>query len=89
SGRKDFEKRDLLRTLIRSADNFKNAIIFCNRKSEVATLYKSLQKHDFSVAALHGDMDQRARMQALASFRDGSTQLLVASDVAARGLDIP
>ncbi len=89
SGRKDFEKRDLLRNLIRSADNFKNAIIFCNRKSEVATLYKSLQKHDFSVTALHGDMDQRARMQALASFRDGSIQLLVASDVAARGLDIP
>ncbi|MCZ0733420.1 DEAD/DEAH box helicase [Phreatobacter sp. AB_2022a] len=89
AGRKDYEKRDVLRHLIRGAENLKNAIIFCNRKSEVATLYKSLQKHDFSVAALHGDMDQRARMQALASFRDGATQLLVASDVAARGLDIP
>jgi superfamily II DNA/RNA helicase len=89
SGRKDFEKRDMLRALIRGADNLKNAIIFCNRKSEVATVYKSLQKHEFSVAALHGDMDQRARMAALAAFRDGQTQLLVASDVAARGLDIP
>ncbi|MCA0318492.1 MAG: DEAD/DEAH box helicase [Proteobacteria bacterium] len=89
AGRKDFEKRDTLRALIRSAENLKNAIIFCNRKSEVATLYKSLMKHDFSVAALHGDMDQSARMAALAGFRDGRTQLLVASDVAARGLDIP
>ncbi|MBL8569909.1 MAG: DEAD/DEAH box helicase [Phreatobacter sp.] len=89
SPRKDFEKRDTLRALIRGAENLKNAIIFCNRKSEVATLYKSLNKHGFSVAALHGDMDQSARMAALAGFRDGRTQLLVASDVAARGLDIP
>jgi len=89
TGRKDFEKRETLRSLIRSAENLKNAIIFCNRKSEVATVYKSLQKHEFSVAALHGDMDQRARMAALASFRDGTIKLLVASDVAARGLDIP
>jgi len=89
SGKKDFEKRDTLRALVRGAENLKNAIIFCNRKSEVATVYKSLQKHEFSVAALHGDMDQSARMAALAAFRDGKTQLLVASDVAARGLDIP
>ncbi|MGU9981867.1 DEAD/DEAH box helicase [Phreatobacter sp. HK31-P] len=89
SGKKDFEKRDTLRALVRGAENLKNAIIFCNRKSEVATVYKSLQKHDFSVAALHGDMDQSARTAALTAFRDGKTQLLVASDVAARGLDIP
>ncbi len=89
SGKKDFEKRETLRGLVRGAENLKNAIIFCNRKSEVATLYKSLQKHEFSVAALHGDMDQSARTAALAAFRDGRIQLLVASDVAARGLDIP
>ncbi|MDP2803021.1 MAG: DEAD/DEAH box helicase [Phreatobacter sp.] len=89
SGKKDFEKRDTLRALVRGADSLKNAIIFCNRKSEVATVYKSLQKHEFSVAALHGDMDQSARTAALTAFRDGKTQLLVASDVAARGLDIP
>jgi superfamily II DNA/RNA helicase len=89
SGKKDFEKRDTLRGLIRDAESLKNAIIFCNRKSEVATVYKSLQKHEFSVAALHGDMDQSARTAALTAFRDGKTQLLVASDVAARGLDIP
>ncbi len=85
----DWAKRDVLRTLIREAEELKNAIIFCNRKIEVQALYKSLQRHGFNVAALHGDMDQRSRMAALEAFRNGTTQLLVASDVAARGLDIP
>ena len=83
------EKRETLRHLIRTADNFKNAIIFCNRKRDVALLHKSLQKHGFSVAPLHGDMDQSARTAALDQFRKGEVSLLVASDVAARGLDIP
>jgi superfamily II DNA/RNA helicase len=83
------EKRDVLRRLLRDAKDLKNAIIFCNRKREVAVLYKSLQKHGFSVGALHGDMDQPARMAALDQFRKGELPLLVASDVAARGLDIP
>jgi superfamily II DNA/RNA helicase len=55
----------------------------------VAVLHRSLQKHGFAAAALHGDMDQHARMAALDSFRSGEMPLLVASDVAARGLDIP
>jgi superfamily II DNA/RNA helicase len=55
----------------------------------VALLHKSLQKHGFSVGALHGDMDQSARTAALDQFRKGEIPLLVASDVAARGLDIP
>jgi superfamily II DNA/RNA helicase len=55
----------------------------------VALLYKSLQKHGFAVGALHGDMDQSARTAALDQFRKGEIPLLVASDVAARGLDIP
>ena len=83
------EKRDTLRRLIQGVDNFKNALIFCNRKRDVQIVYRSLEKHRFSVAALHGDMDQRARMAALESFRSGEVQLLVCSDVAARGLDIP
>ena len=66
----------------------KNAIIFCNRKREVATLFRSLLRHGFSVQALHGDMDQPARTAALEQFRKGEVALLVASDVAARGLDI-
>ena len=83
------EKREVLRRLLREAKDLKNAIIFCNRKREVAILHKSLQKHGFSVGALHGDMDQPARMAALDQFRKGELPLLVASDVAARGLDIP
>src|SRR3954453_4589898 len=88
-GREPHEKRELLRRLLRDAKDLNNAIIFCNRKREVAVVYKSLQKHGFSVGALHGDMDQRSRMNALESFRNGEMPLLVASDVAARGLDIP
>ena len=67
----------------------KNAIIFCNRKREVATLHRSLLRHGFSALALHGDMDQSARTAALEQFRKNEVTLLVASDVAARGLDIP
>jgi superfamily II DNA/RNA helicase len=89
SGKQSHEKRDVLRRLIRSSENFKNAIIFCNRKSEVAQLHRSLLRHEFSAAALHGDMDQPARMAALDRFRKGEVKLLIASDVAARGLDIP
>ena len=89
SGREPHDKRDTLRRLIRSAEGLKNAIIFCNRKRDVATLFRSLLRHGFSVQALHGDMDQPARMAALEKFRNGEVTLLVASDVAARGLDIP
>jgi superfamily II DNA/RNA helicase len=89
SGREGHDKRDTLRRLIRSAEGLKNAIIFCNRKRDVATLHRSLLRHGFSVLALHGDMDQPARTAALEQFRKGEVALLVASDVAARGLDIP
>jgi superfamily II DNA/RNA helicase len=89
TGRDPAEKRDTLRRLIRSADGLTNAIIFCNRKREVATLHRSLVRHGFSAIALHGDMDQSARTAALEQFRRGEVKLLVASDVAARGLDIP
>jgi superfamily II DNA/RNA helicase len=89
SGREPHEKRDTLRRLIRADENFKNAIIFCNRKREVALLHRSLVRHGFKAAALHGDMSQPERMAALDSFRRGDVSLLIASDVAARGLDIP
>src|ERR1700731_349842 len=88
-GREAQDKRETLRRLLGEAKDLQNAIIFCNRKREVALLYKSLQKHGFSVGALHGDMDQSARTAALDQFRKGEIPLLVASDVAARGLDIP
>jgi len=89
SGREAHEKREVLRALINSAVDLKNAIIFCNRKRDVQIVYKSLEKHGFSVGALHGDMDQRARMLMLEGFRGDKIKILVASDVAARGLDIP
>ncbi len=82
------DKREALRQLVRRND-VKNAIIFCNRKRDVTVVFRSLTKHGFNVAALHGDLDQRVRLQVLDQFRKGNIQLLVASDVAARGLDIP
>ncbi|MDO8877200.1 MAG: DEAD/DEAH box helicase [Pseudolabrys sp.] len=88
-GREGHDKRDTLRRIIRAAENFKNAIIFCNRKREVALLHKSLVSHGFNAVALHGDLDQSARTAALEAFRSGNAKLLIASDVAARGLDIP
>jgi superfamily II DNA/RNA helicase len=84
----DWAKREVLRNLIRNG-NVKNAIIFCNRKRDVAVLFKSLAKHGFNAGALHGDMDQTSRMETLDKFRNGEILLLAASDVAARGLDIP
>ncbi len=90
SGNKPWDKRETLRNLIRAeGDEIKNAIIFCNRKVEVAELFRSLVKYEFDAGALHGDMDQSARTAMLKGFRDGKLKLLVASDVAARGLDIP
>jgi superfamily II DNA/RNA helicase len=89
SRREDFEKRETLRGLIKTVSDLQNAIVFCNRKLEVAALHKSLVRHGFPAVALHGDMDQHARMKALDQFRNGEMKILVASDVAARGLDIP
>jgi superfamily II DNA/RNA helicase len=81
-------KRMALRALVGAA-NVKNGIVFCNRKSEVDVVAKSLRSHGFDAAAIHGDLDQATRTRTLESFRNGSLKLLVASDVAARGLDIP
>jgi superfamily II DNA/RNA helicase len=81
-------KREALRALMREID-VKNAIIFCNRKKDVGILYRSLQRHGFSVGALHGDLDQHQRTATLDAFRNGTIAFLAASDVAARGLDIP
>ncbi|KGJ04936.1 Superfamily II DNA and RNA helicase [Paracoccus halophilus] len=84
------QKRELLRALIRAeGEGLKNAIIFCNRKTEVDIVAKSLKAHEFDAAPIHGDLDQRHRMATLDDFREGKLRFLVASDVAARGLDIP
>ncbi len=85
----DYEKRAKLRELIEGSQELKNGIIFCNRKKDVATVFRSLDRHGYSVGALHGDMDQTSRTATLNTFKDNKITLLVASDVAARGLDIP
>jgi superfamily II DNA/RNA helicase len=82
------DKREALRRLIRS-EEVNNAIIFCNRKRDVDIVGKSLQKHGFNAAPIHGDLDQALRTKTLEQFRSGELQILVASDVAARGLDVP
>ena len=81
-------KRTALRRVIESCD-VQNGIVFCNRKREVDIVTKSLSKHGFDAAAIHGDLPQAYRSETLRKFRDGELKLLVASDVAARGLDIP
>ncbi|HEV8035329.1 DEAD/DEAH box helicase [Yoonia sp.] len=84
------EKRDLLRKLIDAeGEACTNAIIFCNRKSDVDIVAKSLNKHGYEAAPIHGDLDQSHRTRTLDKFRDNDLRILVASDVAARGLDIP
>jgi superfamily II DNA/RNA helicase len=84
----DWAKREALRRLVRD-NNVKNAIVFCNRKRDVDVVARSLSKHGFNAAPLHGDLEQSTRMKTLDAFKNGDVQLLVASDVAARGLDIP
>ena len=81
------DKRETLRRLIASED-VKNALIFCNRKRDVDILQRSLSRHGLDAAALHGDMPQPKRTETLERFKNGDIRLLVASDVAARGLDI-
>ena len=86
----DWAKREALRRLIREAEpTLNNAIVFCNRKRDVDVVAKSLAKHGFDAAPIHGDLDQSLRTKTLDKFRAGELKILVASDVAARGLDVP
>ncbi|MBS0283704.1 MAG: DEAD/DEAH box helicase [Proteobacteria bacterium] len=82
-----FDKRDTLRRLLKT-EEVRTAIIFCNRKTTVRELNKSLKKHGFASGEIHGDMEQPARIAELERFKQGEVNILVASDVAARGLDI-
>ncbi|MEM8657912.1 MAG: DEAD/DEAH box helicase [Pseudomonadota bacterium] len=88
--RADKEKREVLRLLIGAeGEKLTNGIIFCNRKRDVDVVAKSLKKHGFDAGPIHGDLDQSIRTRTLEGFRNNELRLLVASDVAARGLDIP
>jgi superfamily II DNA/RNA helicase len=84
----DKARRTALRRVIEATD-LESGIVFCNRKREVDVVAKSLSKHGFNAAPIHGDLPQSARTETLSKFRDGELKILVASDVAARGLDIP
>ncbi|APE43138.1 DEAD/DEAH box helicase [Sulfitobacter alexandrii] len=88
--REGTEKRNLLRALIDAeGEKCTNAIIFCNRKMDVDVVAKSLKKYGYDAAPIHGDLDQSQRTRTLDGFRAGDLRFLVASDVAARGLDVP
>ncbi|EKE45173.1 RhlE [Oceaniovalibus guishaninsula JLT2003] len=88
--RQPSEKRNLLRALIDAEGAAcKNAIIFCNRKTDVDIVAKSLAKYGYDAAPIHGDLEQSQRTRTLDGFRTGDLRFLVASDVAARGLDVP
>ncbi|UCH75604.1 MAG: DEAD/DEAH box helicase [Rhodospirillales bacterium] len=81
------DKRAALRAILRT-QVVKNALLFCNRKRDVGVLHRSLTRHGYNAGALHGDLEQWQRMETLDRFKSGDIQLLVCSDVAARGLDI-
>ncbi len=81
------KKRDVLRTILRGED-FKNAIVFCNKKTTVRELYTSLKRSGFAVGQIQGDMDQSNRIAEFDRFKNDEINILVASDVAARGLDV-
>jgi superfamily II DNA/RNA helicase len=88
--REGSEKRNLLRAIIDSeGDKCTNAIVFCNRKTDVDIVAKSLKKHSYDASPIHGDLDQSQRTRTLDGFRAGTLRFLIASDVAARGLDVP
>jgi superfamily II DNA/RNA helicase len=80
-------KRDTLKDVLRSAE-FKNAIVFCNRKTTVRELASSLRRSGFAVGQIQGDMDQANRIAEFERFKRDEINILVASDVAARGLDV-
>ena len=82
------KKREALRSLF-DAEVVTNGIIFCNRKKDIGDLLKSLHQHNYKAVSLHGDMDQHMRLRMLDQFKNGEATYLIASDVAARGLDIP
>ena len=84
------EKRKVLRALIDlEGEKCTNGIVFCNRKMDVDAVAKSLKKYGYDAAPIHGDLDQSQRTKTLDSFRAGDLRFLIASDVAARGLDVP
>ncbi|MGV8948717.1 MAG: DEAD/DEAH box helicase [Candidatus Paracaedibacter sp.] len=84
----DNKKRDALREILSKQEKPGPIIIFCNRKRDISVLTSSLKKYGYQAGSLHGDMAQSQRNQTLEEFKGGKITVLVASDVAARGLDV-
>ncbi len=84
---RESNKLEVLCRLI-EADQIKLALIFCNTKRKVDEVYEKLQTRGYSAEALHGDMKQMARTRVMNRFKSGEVELLVATDVAARGIDV-
>lgn len=84
---KAVQKKSVIKDLIEE-QHPNNAIIFCNRKKDIPEIQRFLRKHNYSASALHGDLDQGERKQTLQDFKEGKIAFLVASDVAARGIDV-
>ncbi|MDC0377954.1 MAG: DEAD/DEAH box helicase [Flavobacteriaceae bacterium] len=82
------KKSSLIIQLIKEG-NWKQVLVFTRTKHGANNLCKKMIKADISAAAIHGNKSQGARTRALAGFKDGSVEILVATDIAARGLDIP
>ena len=80
-------KLDDLKTLLNIV-SFKSAVIFCNKKSDINKINTFLKKNNYKTVCLHGDMDQNSRTNSLEEFKNKSADILIASDVAARGIDI-
>lgn len=83
----DLNKRKALRKILKDHPNL-NVVVFCNRKKDIDELKKSLTRHKFCVGAIHGDMEQDMRNKTLQQFKAGEINILIASDVLARGVDI-
>jgi superfamily II DNA/RNA helicase len=73
---------------ILNIEQVKNAVIFCNRKVDINKVNTFLKRYNFKTVCLHGDMSQSSRIQSLEDFKDGLAKILIASDVAARGIDV-
>lgn len=82
-----FQKRNLLERLIVDL-HMNQVIVFCKTKQSVDRVTRELVRRNLSAQAIHGDRSQQSRLETLNAFKDGSLRVLVATDIAARGLDI-
>ncbi|MBT7655203.1 MAG: C-terminal helicase domain-containing protein, partial [Flavobacteriales bacterium] len=81
------EKNQILQELLQRKE-YRKVLIFLDTKSQVTRLYRQLKKNDFRVDEIHGDKSQNYRSKAIQNFKSGKIQVMVATDVASRGIDI-